>query len=65
MYICLCHGVTEQEVEKCITEGARTLDQLKCCLGVAASCGKCAPYCEAMLDQARSAETKKPALRVV
>lgn len=59
MYICLCHGVTEEQVERCIAEGARSLNELKCCLGIAASCGKCAPFCEAMLDQAWVAETKK------
>jgi bacterioferritin-associated ferredoxin len=52
MYICLCHGVTDEQVEKCIAEGARSLDELKSGLGVAAGCGKCTPFCEAMLDEA-------------
>jgi bacterioferritin-associated ferredoxin len=58
MYICLCHGVTEEQVERCIAEGARSLNELKCCLGIAASCGKCAPVAKDMLDQRVAAKAE-------
>ncbi|WP_111640383.1 bacterioferritin-associated ferredoxin [Marinimicrobium alkaliphilum] len=41
MYVCLCKGITDRQVEAAIDEGATTLGKLRKALGVASQCGKC------------------------
>jgi bacterioferritin-associated ferredoxin len=41
MYVCLCHGITEDQIRNCVLEGARTLCDLRGQLGVATQCGAC------------------------
>jgi bacterioferritin-associated ferredoxin len=43
LYICLCHGITDNQIRACVVEsGARTLCDLSGQLGVATQCGSCA-----------------------
>ena len=42
VYVCLCHGITENQVRACIEDGARSLCDLQGQLGVATNCGCCA-----------------------
>ncbi|MGH8727725.1 MAG: (2Fe-2S)-binding protein [Burkholderiales bacterium] len=64
MYVCVCHAITEAQVEECIAGGARSLYDLRGCLGIASTCGACAPLAEQMLKQAAAAQTSKPVLKV-
>ena len=41
MYICLCHGITESQLESCVDAGAHSLCDLRGQLGVATQCGCC------------------------
>ncbi len=41
MYVCLCHGITECDIEFAVDGGARSLKDLSDTLGVATQCGKC------------------------
>jgi bacterioferritin-associated ferredoxin len=48
MYICLCKGITDSQVQTAISNGAdyKTLrDQL----GVASDCGQCGNFCKDMV----------------
>ena len=40
MYICLCNAITERDIRACAEDGACTLRDLECCLGVGTCCGK-------------------------
>lgn len=42
MYICVCNGITERQVQEAIAGGARDLSDLRAELGVATCCGCCA-----------------------
>ena len=42
MYICICHAVTDREIEACVRDGASTLSDVSARLGVATCCGCCA-----------------------
>lgn len=42
MYICLCNAVTDREIRQCAELGVSSLDELRCSLGVATCCGRCA-----------------------
>jgi bacterioferritin-associated ferredoxin len=53
MYICICNGITERDIRKCIDEGARSLSDLQRELGVSAGCGQCASSAKCLLREAR------------
>jgi bacterioferritin-associated ferredoxin len=42
MYICVCNGITERQVQTAIAQGAKDLSDLQAELGVATCCGCCA-----------------------
>jgi len=50
VYICVCNGVTEQQIRDAIDAGASTLPELRLALGVAAGCGACQNFAADMLD---------------
>ncbi|WP_409421676.1 (2Fe-2S)-binding protein [Pseudaeromonas sp. ZJS20] len=41
MYVCLCLGITDKEVQQAIAEGAHSLSALRLKLGVGGECGRC------------------------
>jgi bacterioferritin-associated ferredoxin len=51
VYICLCHGITENQIRSCVADGARTLCDLSGELGVATQCGNCAESAREVLRQ--------------
>ena len=53
MYICLCHAVTEKQIEDAISKGARCLNDLSSELNVADSCGRCRSCARACLKKAK------------
>jgi len=42
MYVCLCHAVTDRDIQKAAANGARNLKDLRRELGVTSECGRCA-----------------------
>lgn len=42
MFICICNAITERQVQRAVSDGARTLADLQGQLGVAGCCGSCA-----------------------
>lgn len=53
MYICVCNAITESQVRHCAREGACTVSDLECQLGLGAGCGRCKPAAMQVLDEAR------------
>lgn len=43
MIVCLCHGVNDKEVERCVAEGAQSLDEIGEACGAGTCCGCCQP----------------------
>lgn len=41
MYVCICNAITERQVRECARQGARSVEDLACALGVGAGCGRC------------------------
>jgi bacterioferritin-associated ferredoxin len=41
MIVCLCHGVTERDLEKVIEEGASTVEEVGQRCGAGTDCGTC------------------------
>ncbi len=42
MYVCICHAVTERDIEGAVAGGCCSLRQLREQLGVGSTCGRCA-----------------------
>ena len=52
MYVCVCMAVTERQIREAASQGARTLKDLRHCLGVASDCGQCASSARQCLREA-------------
>jgi bacterioferritin-associated ferredoxin len=53
MYVCICKGVTERQIEAEIRNGATSMRDLSQRLGVATRCGACGRCARAMLMEQR------------
>ena len=56
MYVCVCNAVTERDIQNCVEEGARSMRDLRLCLGVSSQCGKCARHARAMLKESKNGD---------
>jgi len=63
MYVCICKGVTDRDIQEAASRGLRTLKDLRRELGVASDCGKCASCAREVLCEARSEATHSPRLQ--
>ena len=50
MYVCLCVGVSEREIEKTLRAGACTAEEVMLCTGAGTRCGSCVTTIEAMVE---------------
>jgi bacterioferritin-associated ferredoxin len=41
MYVCLCNGITDNQIRTAVREGASSFKDVRSVLGVASQCGKC------------------------
>ena len=55
MYVCLCLGVTDRDVQQAIREGACTVAEVARCSGAGSRCGSCHSSIAAMLAESRPA----------
>jgi bacterioferritin-associated ferredoxin len=53
MYLCVCKGITEEQVESLQING-RTLEEAAKILGVGSDCGICLLTCQKLSSQTRS-----------
>jgi bacterioferritin-associated ferredoxin len=51
MFVCLCNGITEHQIREAAYEGVCSMTELSARLGVAAGCGTCAQFAEAVLHE--------------
>jgi bacterioferritin-associated ferredoxin len=65
MYVCLCNGVTERDVNEAIAAGASTAEEVAYCTGAGTRCGTCRPVVAAMLDRAEDERPCPVRLRVL
>ncbi len=55
MYVCVCNGITENQIRDAVCGGADTLHELSSELGVATCCGRCAECAQQVIVEARAA----------
>ncbi len=54
MYVCICNGITENQIRNAVSDGVRSLRELRADLGVASCCGKCADCAQQVIHEALS-----------
>jgi len=63
MYVCLCNGITENQIRDAVHSGVNSLPQLKTGLGVASSCGRCADCAQQVIQEILSCTQANDQLR--
>lgn len=64
MYVCICNGVTEQEIRDVAAAGCRTLAELTMRTGCGSTCGCCLDEAGALLEEVRASREATPALEL-
>lgn len=54
MYVCLCTGVTDQEIRQTIAEGAASVEEVAYCTGAGTRCGTCVSAIAAIVEEGES-----------
>ena len=64
MYVCLCTGVTDQEIRQTIAEGAASVEEVAYCTGAGTRCGSCVSAIAALVEEV-DAPARRPSLRML
>lgn len=51
MYICVCHAVTDKQIKTAVEEGCCSYRQIRDCMNVGTSCGRCVPEAKALINE--------------
>ena len=51
MYVCICHGVTDRQIEALLTEGEKTMFDVRRELKVGTQCGRCTCTARALVNR--------------
>ncbi len=49
MYVCLCKGITDSDIEAAVSEGCHSVRDLKKCFGLGTQCGRCTSHARDVL----------------
>lgn len=60
MYVCLCRGITDQDIKEALQNGAQNYREVREMLDLGTCCGRCAPEAKAII----SAEIAEIAARI-
>ncbi|MBW0018365.1 MAG: (2Fe-2S)-binding protein [Mycobacterium sp.] len=58
MYVCLCHGVTNETVAGAVAAGATTSKQVAGACGAGTECGRCRRTIRSIIDAAQPSAMK-------
>ena len=51
MYVCLCRGITDQDIKDAITNGAESYREVRDLLDLGTCCGRCAPEARTIISE--------------
>lgn len=49
MYVCLCRGITDQDIQQAIEDGAESYREIRDLLDLGTCCGRCVPEAKAII----------------
>jgi bacterioferritin-associated ferredoxin len=50
MYVCLCRGITDQDIKNAIADGAQSYRDVRDLLDLGTCCGRCAPEARSIIS---------------
>ncbi len=50
MYVCLCRGITDQDIKDAVANGAESYREIRDLLDLGTCCGRCAPEARAIIS---------------
>ena len=50
MYVCLCRGITDQDIKDAVANGAESSREIRDLLDLGTCCGRCAPEARAIIS---------------
>jgi bacterioferritin-associated ferredoxin len=63
MYVCICNGVTDTQIEAAVDNGAETMRDLSNDLNIGSQCGKCCQCAKRVMNK-RLLQIAEPQLQV-
>jgi bacterioferritin-associated ferredoxin len=54
MYVCICNGVTDHDINQAVEAGCRSVAELTMRTGAGATCGSCLELAAQLMDKARA-----------
>lgn len=51
MYVCVCRGITDQDIKDAIQHGAESYREVRELLDIGTCCGLCAPEARSLISQ--------------
>ena len=54
MYVCVCRGVTDKQIQRELDNGAASLAEIQERLDVATCCGQCKDFTQELIDNSLS-----------
>lgn len=51
MYVCLCRGITDQDIKDAVASGAESYREVRERLDLGTCCGRCAPEAKSIINE--------------
>lgn len=61
MYICVCHAVSDRQIQEAVDRGARSLFEVQCQLPVGSCCGRCEDTASKLVSEHLLTRTQRSA----
>lgn len=50
MYVCLCRGITDQDIKQAMADGAESFRDIRDSLDLGTCCGRCVPEAKSIIN---------------
>jgi bacterioferritin-associated ferredoxin len=60
MYVCICRGITSNQISEAVCNGAHCIRDLNKYIGIPVQCGKCCHYMKEVIQDALNAFNQVP-----
>lgn len=58
MYVCICNAVNEKAIHQAVSDGAKSVRDIRKCLNVGSQCGQCVRHAHKVIEEAKSQSIK-------
>ncbi|AOA57082.1 bacterioferritin-associated ferredoxin [Acinetobacter larvae] len=59
MYVCLCRGITDQDIQDAVNNGCESFREVRDLLDLGTCCGRCAPEARSIISEELAAIAAK------